>query len=123
VLAKASGGTFKFKALALEPHHKEGGVFVRFAYALDTPDAAATGADVRRALRAVEGAVRAAAAREGGVPSWYGFGRGGVWVVQGHPWREVGARAVLCCGGFGRGLICGWAGPQSVCVADRQGRV
>ncbi|OBZ75791.1 Mitochondrial escape protein 2 [Grifola frondosa] len=56
--------TYGFRVIALEPHVKDGGVFVKFQYTTEK------------------------AREHGGVPSWYGLPRGNIWLVQGKPWRE-----------------------------------
>ena len=68
-----------FKIVAVEPHEKDGGAFIRFSY-----DATAVNAeqDIVRSLRDL-------AEQHGGVPSWYGVSRGDIWPVKGTPWREV----------------------------------
>ncbi|EIN07712.1 hypothetical protein PUNSTDRAFT_114198 [Punctularia strigosozonata HHB-11173 SS5] len=84
----SSSSRFSFKPLSLESHHKEGGVFVHFSYALDKSDDAAKREDIERVLGEIEKEVRAEAAKDGGVPNWIGLGHGRVWTVKGHPWRE-----------------------------------
>jgi hypothetical protein len=70
-----------FELLSVEPEVKDGGVFARFRY-LDTGSSANIMDDLQTQLKKhVE--------RRGGVPSWAGFRRGDVWIVKGHPWREV----------------------------------
>lgn len=65
-----------FQILDLEPHEKDGGVYVKFAY---------TGAD---SLPAIEKAVRDQGAAAGGFPGWLGLNNGQAWLVQGSPWKE-----------------------------------
>ncbi|TFY60118.1 hypothetical protein EVJ58_g5342 [Rhodofomes roseus] len=69
---------YGFKVVAVEPHEKDGGVFVKFSY-----DATAEG--VQKDLLEKLGEL---AAKHGGVPSWFGVSRGDVWLVKGRPWRE-----------------------------------
>ncbi|KDQ60596.1 hypothetical protein JAAARDRAFT_67035 [Jaapia argillacea MUCL 33604] len=71
--------THGFKVLSIEPHLKDGGVFVRFRY---------NGLENAETLDAIENVLRDTASRQGGVPSWTGFSRGDVWLVKGQPWRE-----------------------------------
>lgn len=68
-----------FKVLNLEPHSKDGGVFVRFRYNAGSDDAA---------LSEVVHSLRQHTAEHGGVPSWAGLSGGNVWLVKGKPWRE-----------------------------------
>ncbi|TFK55018.1 hypothetical protein OE88DRAFT_1779208 [Heliocybe sulcata] len=68
-----------FEVLSMEPHIKDGGVFVNFRYdATNGPSA----------LEDIEKTVREQAQKEGGVPSWHGLSRGSLWLVKGRPWRE-----------------------------------
>ncbi|KZT74225.1 hypothetical protein DAEQUDRAFT_761656 [Daedalea quercina L-15889] len=67
-----------FKIVAIEPHEKDGGVFVRFSYVTSTEDAQK---DILHRLREVT-------AQHGGVPSWLSVLRGDMWLVKGKPWRE-----------------------------------
>jgi hypothetical protein len=70
-----------FELVSVEPHAKDGGVFVRFKYAnLDCSETALEDLQLR---------LREHVEKQGGLPSWVGFGRGDVWVVKGKPWREV----------------------------------
>ncbi|OSX64663.1 hypothetical protein POSPLADRAFT_1044153 [Postia placenta MAD-698-R-SB12] len=68
-----------FKVLNLEPHPKDGGVFVRFRCNASSNDAA---------LSEVVHSLRQYTAEHGGVPSWAGLSGGNVWLVKGKPWRE-----------------------------------
>lgn len=104
----------KFTILELEPHLKDGGVFVHFKYALpdrgeadlnvaeDSEDAhpidstssttSRSGDQTpqeRRVLHELERLLNEEADNAGGLPSWNGIRRGNVWLVQGSPWREV----------------------------------
>jgi hypothetical protein len=72
-----------FEILSLEPHHKDGGVFVKFCYS-----SASTG-DQASALATIEKDLRNNAQEYGGFPSWTGLTRGDIWLVKGRPWREV----------------------------------
>ncbi|KAG5645040.1 hypothetical protein DXG03_007219 [Asterophora parasitica] len=71
--------TYDFQVLSLEPHQKDGGVFVRFSYSASDPVAA---------LKTIESQLTEEAEKHGGLPSWIGLTRGGVWLVKGTPWRE-----------------------------------
>lgn len=72
---------YGFNIIAVEPHEKDGGVFIRFSY-----DATAnTEQDVLQRLKEL-------AAKHGGIPSWNGLLGGDIWPVKGKPWREVRAR-------------------------------
>jgi hypothetical protein len=73
--------THNFETVSLEPHQKDGGVFVRFKYE--------TAGDSLPALGVIQKSVREAAAKHGGIPSWIEWSRGNVWLVRGSPWREV----------------------------------
>jgi hypothetical protein len=77
-----------FELRSLEPHPKDGGVFVKFAY-----DPGASDAD---ALRTILQELRNHVAKHGGVPSWIGLPTGNIWHVKGSPWREVGPLYPLC---------------------------
>ncbi|KAG6833499.1 hypothetical protein H0H87_006071 [Tephrocybe sp. NHM501043] len=68
-----------FKIVSLEPHKKDGGVFVRFAY---------TASDSEVALKTIEHELSEVTTTHGGVPSWLGLSKGKVWMVRGTPWRE-----------------------------------
>lgn len=73
--------THSFELVELEPHIKDGGVFVRFKYSAGEPG---------EALETIEKSVREEAEKRGGIPSWTGLAsRGDVWLVKGTPWREV----------------------------------
>ncbi|KII88921.1 hypothetical protein PLICRDRAFT_590111 [Plicaturopsis crispa FD-325 SS-3] len=74
-----------FRLLSIEPQHKEGGVFVRFAY---SPSGSRDGEEVDLAVKEIEQAVREEAGKRGGPPNWIGIRKGGVWRVRGTPWRE-----------------------------------
>lgn len=104
----------KFTILELEPHLKDGGVFVHFKYALpdrgeedsnqtensedphpidSTSSTTSKSGDQtpqeRRVLHELERLLNEEADNAGGLPSWNGIRRGNVWLVQGSPWREV----------------------------------
>ncbi|EPQ58246.1 hypothetical protein GLOTRDRAFT_57027 [Gloeophyllum trabeum ATCC 11539] len=68
-----------FELVSLEPHFKDGGVFIHFRY--NASEGSST-------LEDIEKHVRDQAAKQGGVPSWSGVSRGSIWLVKGHPWRE-----------------------------------
>ena len=74
--------THGFNIKSLEAHHKDGGVFVKFAYD--------PGASQDAALSTILQELRNNVTSHGGVPSWTGFPTGNVWLVKGRPWREVG---------------------------------
>ncbi|KAF9492251.1 hypothetical protein BDN71DRAFT_1396959 [Pleurotus eryngii] len=103
----------RFTILELEPHLKDGGVFVHFKYALpDTGEEDSNPAEdsagahpidstssttsrsgdqtpqERRVLHELERLLNEEADNAGGLPSWNGIRRGNVWLVQGSPWRE-----------------------------------
>lgn len=73
--------THGFTPVALEPHPKDGGVFLRFQYTAPAPDPAL--------LAQIERAVRDHLRASGGVPSSAGLRRGDAWLVRGTPWPEV----------------------------------
>jgi hypothetical protein len=64
----------------LEPHKKDGGVFVKFKYNAEHPE---------EALKAIENDLRDIVVKKGGSPSWIGLKRGTAWLVKGKPWPEV----------------------------------
>lgn len=72
--------THNFQSLSLEPHIKDGGIFVRFSY---------TTGNSQTPLDDILKDLRSQVKKRGGVPSWNGVPRGEVWLVQGRPWREV----------------------------------
>jgi hypothetical protein len=72
--------THNFEIVSLEPHRKDGGVFVRFRYSADNS---------MSALDIIHESAREVAAERGGIPSWIELARGDVWLVRGKPWREV----------------------------------
>ena len=77
-----------FELLSVDPHIKDGGVFVRFRYLnLDGSTAA---------LEVVEEQLREHVEKEGGLPSWAGLERSHIWVVKGRPWLEVCRLIVFC---------------------------
>ncbi|KAK0197457.1 RNA12 protein-domain-containing protein [Armillaria mellea] len=67
-----------FRITSLEPHPKDGGVFVRFAYK----------ADSEIALESIEQELKRKVQDHGGLPSWLGMSSGNVWMVKGIPWNE-----------------------------------
>ncbi|KAK0228223.1 RNA12 protein-domain-containing protein [Armillaria fumosa] len=67
-----------FRITSLEPHPKDGGVFVRFAYK----------ADSENALESIEQDLKHKVQDHGGLPSWLGMSSGNVWMVKGIPWNE-----------------------------------
>jgi hypothetical protein len=81
--------THGFTPIALEPHIREGAVFVRFRY---------NHSDTDDVLSDIESALNKRVAANGGVPSANIFAKGSIWVVRGKPWREVritSARQIL----------------------------
>ncbi|VDC07176.1 unnamed protein product [Peniophora sp. CBMAI 1063] len=68
-----------FQPLSLEPHHKDGGVFVRFKY---------NASELEDVLPAIERTLKKHAQSHGGVPSTTFLNRGSIWLVRGKPWRE-----------------------------------
>ncbi|KAI0721515.1 exonuclease [Cerioporus squamosus] len=77
--------THGFELVSLEPHIKDGGVFVKFRY---------NASDSGNALETILENVRNHVHSHGGVPSWWGLPSGEVWLVKGSPWREDMARYV-----------------------------
>jgi hypothetical protein len=71
--------THDFRVLELQPHQKDGGVFVRFAY----------NADNQNALETLQGDLRLEANKHGGLPSWSGLDHCNIWLVKGRPFVEV----------------------------------
>ncbi|KAI0362726.1 exonuclease [Trametes cingulata] len=71
--------THDFQIVSLEPHSKDGGVFVKFTYSAKQKDAA---------LDSILQSLRQSVHSRGGVPSWAGLPSGEVWLVKGTPWRE-----------------------------------
>lgn len=69
-----------FKPVSIEPHVKDGGVYVLFEYLPSQSE------DV---LSNIQSDLRKYFKSRGGVPSSTGLRRGNIWVVQGQPWREV----------------------------------
>jgi len=72
--------THNFEIISLEPHQKDGGVFVHFKY---------SAGDQEEALKSIEADLRIESYKHGGLPSWLGLSGGTVWLVKGRPWREV----------------------------------
>ncbi|KAI0256515.1 RNA12 protein-domain-containing protein [Lactifluus subvellereus] len=71
--------THGFKPISIEPHVKDGGIFVLFEYIPSQSE------DV---LQAIQSDLRNHFRSKGGVPSSAGIRRGNIWVVRGQPWRE-----------------------------------
>ncbi|KZT03537.1 uncharacterized protein LAESUDRAFT_761884 [Laetiporus sulphureus 93-53] len=71
--------THGFQLLSLQPHEKDGGVFVKFRY---------TAGDPEPALESIVHDLREKAAQQGGIPSWAGLSRSDIWLIKGKPWRE-----------------------------------
>jgi hypothetical protein len=72
--------THDFHVLELQPHKKDGGVFVRFAY---NPH------DDQNALETLQRDLRHEADKHGGLPSWSGLNYCNIWLVKGRPFIEV----------------------------------
>ncbi|KAH9966490.1 RNA12 protein-domain-containing protein [Russula dissimulans] len=68
-----------FKPISIEPHVKDGGVFVLFEY---------TPSHSEDVLSGIQSDLRSHVQAQGGIPSSAGLRRGNIWVVQGQPWRE-----------------------------------
>ncbi|KAF9036944.1 hypothetical protein BDZ89DRAFT_946218 [Hymenopellis radicata] len=70
-----------FTITSVEPHPKDGGVFVHFDY---------NASDDSDALRTIEHDLRQQLKQDGALPSWLGLGThaGQVWLVKGTPWKE-----------------------------------
>ena len=77
---------YNFKPLKLEPQRKDGGVFVRFSYALPPAEQVTDEVDCFPILQQ---ALNKEVEKLGGLPTWLGFGSGGLWIVRGSPWKEV----------------------------------
>ncbi|KAH9857835.1 RNA12 protein-domain-containing protein [Lenzites betulinus] len=71
--------THDFQVVSLEPHSKDGGVFVKFKYSAEDTDTA---------LPTILENLRENVHSHGGVPSWVGLSTGEVWLVKGSPWKE-----------------------------------
>jgi hypothetical protein len=99
-----------FQVVDLQPHAKDGGVYVRFAY---TPQVE----QEDTILKDVENAVREEASAHGGFPNWLGLASGNVWVVQGSPWREVRPTSPF----YLPDSLSACAGYEEVCIAHGQG--
>ena len=72
--------THGFNPISIEPHVKDGGVFVHFEY---------TSSQSEDVLSTIQSDLRNYIHSKGGVPSSAGIRRGDIWVVRGQPWREV----------------------------------
>lgn len=71
--------THNLQILSVDPHLKDGGVFVQFK--CKTPDSKEV------ALKSIEESLKKQAM--GGIATWSGTQRPNVWLVKGSPWREV----------------------------------
>ncbi|KAI0818814.1 exonuclease [Irpex lacteus] len=69
-----------FHVVSLEPHPKDGGVFVKFNYTATE--------DSDSSLNAILHDIKETSAKRGGIPSWTGWLRGDAWLVKGKPWKE-----------------------------------
>ncbi|KAI0085448.1 exonuclease [Irpex rosettiformis] len=70
-----------FRVVSVEPHPKDGGVFVKFNYTRQD------GSD--SSLNAILRDIKETSAKRGGLPSWMpGWSHGDAWVVKGNPWKE-----------------------------------
>ncbi|KAJ3864348.1 exonuclease [Lentinula novae-zelandiae] len=72
--------THDLRILSVEPHPKDGGVFVKFKYK-------ASGAE-EPALNVIEESLRQEARMNGGIATWLGPRTPNVWLVKGSPWTE-----------------------------------
>ncbi|PPQ78179.1 hypothetical protein CVT25_015512 [Psilocybe cyanescens] len=70
-----------FKPLEIQPHRKDGGVFVRFSYS--TSDL-----EEGKEWPALQAALSEEVEKQGGLPTWAGVRTGTLWVVRGSPWKE-----------------------------------
>ncbi|KAI9509964.1 RNA12 protein-domain-containing protein [Russula earlei] len=71
--------THGFKPISIEPHMKDGGVFVLCEYIPSQSE---------DAISSIQSDLRSHFQAHGGVPSSAGLRRGNIWIVQGQPWRE-----------------------------------
>jgi len=78
-LQKKLKSSTQFEVLDVQPHMKDGGVYVKIAYS-PTED--------------IERVVREEVERAGGIPSWHGLSPGNVWLMKGTPWKEVSFNAL-----------------------------
>ncbi|THV08025.1 hypothetical protein K435DRAFT_825312 [Dendrothele bispora CBS 962.96] len=67
-----------FQVLSLDPHPKDGGVFVRFEYDSDSEEA----------LRRIREAIEKQLTNNAQVTSWWSRRLNKVWTVRGNPWPE-----------------------------------
>ncbi|KAF8831619.1 hypothetical protein HHX47_DHR1000799 [Lentinula edodes] len=72
--------THDLRILSVDPHLKDGGVFVKFKYK-------ASGAE-EPALNVIEESLRQEARMNGGIATWLGPRTPNVWLVKGSPWTE-----------------------------------
>ncbi|KAJ3815708.1 RNA12 protein-domain-containing protein [Lentinula aff. lateritia] len=72
--------THDLRILSVDPHPKDGGVFVKFKYR-------ASGAE-EPALNVIEESLRQEARMNGGIATWLGPRTPNVWLVKGSPWTE-----------------------------------
>ncbi|KAF9070419.1 RNA12 protein-domain-containing protein [Rhodocollybia butyracea] len=72
--------THSLQIISLDPHFKDGGVFVRFKYTSPQSE------DV--ALKNIEESMRNEAMANGGITTWLGTRKANVWRVKGSPWNE-----------------------------------
>ena len=87
-----------FRPLELQPHPKDGGVFVRFSYDSIgvTSDDTHTDLNINesRVLETLEHNLREEVNKHGPLPSWLGpldihSNIRSLWLVKGVPWREA----------------------------------
>ncbi|KAH9981472.1 RNA12 protein-domain-containing protein [Lactifluus volemus] len=71
--------THGFNPISIEPHVKDGGIFVLFEY---------IPSQSKDILQDIQADLRSHFKSKGGVPSSTGIRRGNIWVVRGQPWRE-----------------------------------
>lgn len=74
--------THDLRIVAIEPHQKDGGVFIKYEY-LSPP-----GSDGKKQVDDIIRDLRSNVQKKGGVPTWLGLPRGNIWEVKGRPWRE-----------------------------------
>jgi hypothetical protein len=72
--------THGFNPISIEPHVKDGGIFVLFEY---------IPSESKDILQDIQADLRTHFKSKGGVPSSTGIRRGNIWVIRRQPWREV----------------------------------
>ncbi|KIK63729.1 hypothetical protein GYMLUDRAFT_40790 [Collybiopsis luxurians FD-317 M1] len=66
---------------SVDPHPKDGGVFVQFKYRASTQEE-------ETALKNIQESLQTQLKEQGGVATWSGTRTPNVWLVRGSPWRE-----------------------------------